>query len=129
MFLAIAVDNLSNPGTLIDAQKLSQDQRLEIQGQNEGQEVIQTDIEGPSYKMCAINVTEGRLNCGSEEEYCQQKETNSPQKTAESHRSLFFFLPKNKLRRACHMICNNPHFGNRSWEALFTVIKPPLKVI
>ena len=113
MFLAIAVDNLSNPGTLVDAKKLSQDQRLEIQGQSEGQEVIRTDIDGPSYAMCAVNVLDERLNGGSEEEYCQQKETISPHKMAESHRSLFLFLPKNKLRRACHMICNNPHFGNQ----------------
>ena len=118
MFLAIAVDNLSNPGTLIEAQKLSQDQRPENQGQSEGQEVIRTDIEGHNYTMCAVNVPDGRLSGGSEEEYCQQKETKSPDKEAETRRSLFIFLPENKLRRACQKICINPHFGNTWWKTL-----------
>ena len=116
VFLAIAVDNLSKPGTSIDAQKSSLDRKRESQGEREGQEVMRVDIEGPNYTLCAANVADGRLDGGTEEEYCQQqKETRSPQKRAASQRSLFIFLPENKLRRACYKICNNPHFGNKLW--------------
>ena len=114
VFLAIAVDNLSNPGTSIDAQKSSVDQKPESQGESEGKEVVRSEIEGPNYTLCAVNAADGRLDCASQEEYCQQqKETRSAQKVAISQRSLFLFLPENKFRRACHKICNNPHFGKK----------------
>ena len=109
VFLAIAVDNLSNPGTSIDAHK----SRPESQGQSEGKEVTRADNEGPNYTLCAVNQPDGRLHDGSEEEYCQRKETKSAQEVAASQRSLFIFLPENKLRRACYKICTNPHFGNK----------------
>ena len=107
VFLAIAVDNLSNPGTSIDAQK----SRPESQGQSEGKEVTRADNEGPNYTLCAVNQPGGRLN---EEEYCQRKGKKSAQEVAASQRSLFIFLPENKLRRACYKICTNPHFGKET---------------
>ena len=107
VFLAIAVDNLSNPGTSIDAQK----SRQESQGQSEGKEVTRADNEGPKYTLCAVNQPGGRL---TEEEYCQRKGKKSAQEAAASQRSLFIFLPENKLRRACYKICTNPHFGKET---------------
>ena len=78
------------------------------------------DVDGPNYTLCAVKVDDVRFDCGSEEEYCQQKETKSAQKmastsrTLSSQRSLFFFSPENKFRRACYKICNNAHFGDIS---------------
>lgn len=111
VFLAIAVDNLSNPAaTSINAQKSNPDRITESQGQSEGKEVMGASIEGPNYTLCALNLPGGRLNGGSEEKYCQRKEAKE---VAASQRSLFIFLPENRLRRACNKICNNSHFGKK----------------
>ena len=137
MFLAIAVDNLSNPETLVEAQKLNDDQRPESKRESESEGEMRNDVDdgvdgvddGPNYTLCAVKVDDVRFDHGLEEEYCQQKlegehcqqkETESAQKmastsrTLSSQRSLFFFSPENKLRRACYKICNNAHFGDIS---------------
>ena len=142
VFLAIAVDNLSNPETLVEAQKLNDDQRPESKRESESEGEMRNDVDdgvdgedhvdnvdGPNYTLCAVKVDDVRFDCGSEEEYCQQKleeeyyqqkETESAQKmaltsrTLSSQRSLFFFSPENKFRRACYKICNNAHFGDIS---------------
>ena len=143
MFLAIAVDNLSNPETLVEAQKLNDDQRPESKRESESEGEVRSDVDdsvdgvddvdGPNYTLCAVKVDDVRFDCGLEEEYCQQKlegehcqqkETESAQKmvsasrTLSSQRSLFFFSPENKLRRACNKICNNAHFGDISLKSL-----------
>ena len=111
VFLAIAVDNLSSPGTPIDAQKSSGVEKPKSQDESEGEEVMRT--EGPNYTLCAVNLADGVLNSDFEEIYCQRDETKTPQKVATPQRSLFIFSPENKLRRACYKICNNPHFGDK----------------
>ena len=145
VFLAIAVDNLSNPETLVEAQKLNDDQRPESKRESESEGENRNDVDdgvdhkddvddeddvdGPNYTLCAVKVDDVRFDYGleekycqqkSEEEHCQQKETESAQKlasasrTLSSQRSLFFFSPENKFRRACYKICNNAHFGDIS---------------
>ena len=117
VFLAIAVDNLSSPGTPIDAQNSSGVEQPKSQDESDGEEVMRS--EGPNYTLCAVNLADGVLNSDFEEMYCQRDETKTAQKVAAPQRSLFIFSPENKLRRACYKICNNPHFGDKLWKKNF----------
>ncbi|XP_023340259.1 muscle calcium channel subunit alpha-1, partial [Eurytemora carolleeae] len=132
VFLAIAVDNLSEPvesqevdhtmDTKEDVSKIKNDEDNDVKEEekeiNSNEETEENqNLEGETYSA-------GLCQVPSEEEYYQQEYTyskerintniSSPRKERPmpTQLSLFIFSHNNRLRKNCHWLCNHSYFGN-----------------
>merc|ERR1719264_1957782 len=127
VFLAIAVDNLSDPESA-DAEPTEEavvrqevEAVEEVVTEGDAKVAIYDDYEGEYDECPGEGYAEDCYQVPSEEEYYQQEEfthKRKPTSTANKSKpmppehSLFIFSPTNFLRQKCHWLCNHSYFGN-----------------
>jgi len=131
VFLAIAVDNLSEPENQQDGEMLT-DSKLDLQKdkpddncdiKEEEKEINSNEETEENQNLEGETYSAGLCQVPSEEEYYQQDFTyseerittiTSPKKSKPmpTEMSLFIFSHTNRLRVNCHWLCNHSYFGN-----------------